>query len=144
VISGYFPGEAPPHPYVDVAVRIGELSIEWVLVPFVVDTGAAKTSIHALDAIRRLGMSPADLDPSKWASSIQGTGVGGAVRYRTAAAEYGFHHDDGRWELVDGEVQIGELASHNQGIPSLLGWDLLQHFRLVTHGRDRTIVLERL
>ncbi len=43
MISGFFVA-AFPQPLMQVAVKIGD--DDWVLVPFIVDTGAAFTSIH--------------------------------------------------------------------------------------------------
>lgn len=143
MISGYFDSERPPHPYLNVAIWIEGIAEEWVLVPFLVDTGASVTAIHALDAVRRLGMTPADLDPEAWRATASFSGVGGSAKYLTRAAHYGFYHDSGEWQIIRGEVRIGDLSTSRNGLPSLLGWDFLQWFELSLHGRNGTVSLER-
>ena len=74
------------------------------LVPFIVDTGAARTTIHALDAIRYFGVSPASLDPGTWANRVPMSGVGGSVWCKESAADYGFRRDDGTIEAFSGSI----------------------------------------
>ena len=106
------------------------------------DTGAALTCIHALDAIRIFGMTPSELDPSTWTNPMSVGGIGGGLLYREEPAQYAFPNTDGTFEFIDGTVLIGELRS--QATPALLGWDLLKHFDLHCHGGNQTITLERI
>lgn len=142
MISGFFAPNILPQPLIRVAVRAEALRPEWVLVPFSVDTGAALTCIHAVDAIRQFGMTPASLDPTTWPSPTLLGGIGGGLSYMECPASYGFYRDDGEWEIIDRTLRVGELRS--QGTPALLGWDLLRHFRLTLHGNSPSVTLERL
>ena len=121
-----------PQPWLRVAVHIDDLGPDWVTVPFVVDTGAARTCVHAMDAIRLFGMSPASLDPTSWAHPTFLGGIGGGLNYLTRTATYAFLRDDGQFHLIEGDIQIGELRS--QRTPALLGCDLLRHFKLQMDG----------
>ncbi len=125
-------------------MRIDGITAGWVTVPFVIDTGAAMTCVHALDAIRLLGMSPASLDSSTWTNVIDGGGVGGPLKYLGCTAQFAFQRANGTLEFLDGEVKIGELRSGQQWMPALLGWDLLQHFRLTIDGGGQAVTLDRI
>lgn len=145
MITGYFDPARAPHPYLTVAVQVPVITgTRWVGVPFLVDTGAGHTCVHPLDAVRRFGISPTTLvDPTKWPAVVNGGGVGGGAQYFDCPALYGFARDDGQVETIAGSVWFGQLTPGNQRIPSLLGWDMLQHFKLDVHGRAKTITLER-
>jgi hypothetical protein len=43
---------------------------------------------------------------------------------------------------VEGQIEVAQLTTTNRGIPSLLGWDVLQHFKLTLDWPSRTITLE--
>lgn len=110
-----------------------------------VDTGAAHTCIHPLDAIRSLGLQPAQLaDPGRWPKVIQGRGVGGGANYFEVPASYGLVNDDGSVEEIEGHLWIAQLTPATQRLPSLFGWNLLRHFDLRIHGGRRSITLERI
>jgi len=109
-------------------VHVPELRDEWISVPFVIDTGAAHTCIHAVDATRLFGLKQADLDPANWPGSTLIQGVGGTLAYRELRASYAFQRDDDAWEIVEAPVRFGEFRSSST--PSLLGWDVLSQFRL--------------
>jgi hypothetical protein len=130
-----------PQPLVLVAVLIADLRPDWVAIPFVVDTGAAVTCIHALDAMADFNMSVASLDPSSWPASVTGGGIGGQLRHLIFKAQFGFEHEDGTLDIIEGPVRIGESASGS--LPSLLGCDVLRHFEVVYRG-GRSITLDRL
>jgi hypothetical protein len=54
-------------------------------------------------------------------------------------ARLGFQHDDGHWtELA---VERSPMPISTATLPSILGLDLLAHFRLVVDGRD-TVTLD--
>jgi hypothetical protein len=124
------------------AAIIDEFGPDAGLVPFVVDTGAARTTIHALDAMRYFGKTPADLDSSTWATTLAMGGIGGSMQCKESATTFGMRHEDGTIETISGQILIGDIKS--AGVPSLLGWDLLKFFRLEVHGGDLTIALHRL
>ena len=134
-----------PFPVVSAAIRVEGITVDWVLVPFVVDTGATHTSIHARDAIRLLRIPPEALDPTSWPVSAISTGVGGTASYLIRPAEFMFAHDDATdgVELIQSDVQLGALDDPTASLPSLLGWDVLQHFDVRLRGR-LSVSLERL
>lgn len=142
MITGYFLPHILPQPLVQVVVHIDGHQPEWAPVPFVVDTGAAVTCIHALDAIRLFGMSPGSLDPATWPETTPVGGIGGGLSYLTLPARYAFRHDDGTFQVIEGPIRVGEARS--QGTPALLGWDLLRHFRLTVSGNGPSVTLEPL
>jgi hypothetical protein len=69
-------------------------------------------------------------------------GVGGTNLYFREPAYYLHRHDDGRWQPMEGEIDIAELRPDNQMLPSILGWDVLQYFRLVVDWPSRQVTLE--
>ena len=131
-----------PQPQIRMAVRIPLASPTPAVVPFIIDTGAAFTCIHAIDAIRFFGMTPALLDPVTWVNAKSIGGVGGSSMYIETPATYMLLRRDGQVEVIEGVIRIGELKTN--GIPALLGWDLLKLFRLDVHGGDQVISLHRL
>ena len=141
MISGFFiPGQ--PQPLIWMALVVDELGPDAALVPFIVDTGAARTCLHALDALRYFGATPADLDPATWRNPIKMGGIGGSVLCKESPAAYGLRRDDGQTEVVTGSILIGDMKT--SGMPSLLGWDLLRLFHLEVHGGNLTLRLTRL
>ena len=124
-----------PLPLIRVGVNVGGITDRWDLVTFVLDTGATHTSIHPLDATRILGLSPASLDSANWPAERAGAsqGIGGAANYLTCPAFYALYYEDNDKdppEIITGSVEIAEMTSRNQSVPSLLGWDVLQHFEV--------------
>ena len=143
MIEGYFSSHINPWPWVDVAVLIDGDNADWILIPFVVDTGAATTCVHALDAVTRLGMSPASLDPASWSGSVSVIGgTAGSLSYLTKEASFGFLQNDGSWITIDGDIRISEASSGFT--PSVLGWDLLRHFKTTVVGRPQSVQLDYL
>ncbi len=69
-------------------------------------------------------------------------GVGGTHLYFRERAYYLFQHDDGHWQPLPGEIDIAQSQPHNQTLVSILGWDVLQHFRVVVDWPARQITLE--
>jgi hypothetical protein len=69
--------------------------------------------------------------------------VGGGATYFQLPARYGFVHTDGREEIIEGSIAVGQLVATNEWILSLMSWDLLQHFRIDIHGRNKTVSLDR-
>ncbi|HXU25387.1 MAG TPA: hypothetical protein VN697_15300, partial [Tepidiformaceae bacterium] len=134
-----------PLPLIRIAVWLEGITSEWVLVPFVVDTGATHTCVHPLDATRLLGMSAASLDAATWPRVEASSGIGGGANYLTTSALYAVMHDDHPTtppEIITGSIEIGELTAESQTLPSLLGWDVLQHFRVTAEWRGQ-VTLER-
>lgn len=144
MIHGFFIPDTP-YPLVRAAVNIPYLTENrWVAVTFLVDTGASRTCLHPRDAIDHFKIDESRLaDPTQWRRMPIAGGVGGAAAYFPLPVRYGFVHADGREEIVEGTIAVGQLTATNQWIPSLMGWDLLQYFRMDLHGRDKTLTLDR-
>lgn len=141
MITGFFAREILPQPLIRAAVTVPDIRPEWISVAFVIDTGAAHTCIHAVDATRLFGLKQADLDPSRWADAAIIQGVGGSLAYRQLEAEYAFLRDDESWEVVAAPVRFGEFRSSST--PSLLGWDVLAQFDLEIAAQRNFIRLTR-
>ena len=144
MIRGEFPPRWTPHPFLEVAVALPGLSPDWSLVRFLVDSGAATTSIHPADAVRRLGLVPAALDPSSWnPTDIRlASGIGGGARYLEVTASFAFFDDEVGWIELHGTVQLSEFRHDNQHIPSLLGLDVLRHFTMTMNGKAQSLDFE--
>ena len=143
MISGLFDPRRPPHAYVDVRVGVESAPTTQGSVRFIIDTGSVHSCIHPIDANLRLKIPKSRLrDRSQWSRTIGAAGVGGPVRYFVEPATLTFTNDDGSPESIATDIWIAEMTLANQRLPSLLGWDVLRYFRLVTDGI--TVTLERL
>jgi predicted aspartyl protease len=142
VITGLYNPSLMPYPLLAVRVEFRREDCLDAYIPFVIDTGATATCIHSDSAIEAFGLTPEDLDPERWVEVVTLGGTTGALRYLRREATFGFLHDDGRWEHIEGHVYVGEMASGR--IPSLLGLDLLRHFRLTLVGEPPAVTLDSL
>ena len=128
---------------VRVAIFIPDIMNGWVAVDFLLDTGASTTSLHPLDAVSKVGIDPVRLaQPSRWSDFEDHGGIGGESRYFPLPARYAFLADDGSVKEYSEQIYIAQLTPVNQTLPSLLGWDLLQHFRLNISWVDSKTELE--
>ena len=134
-----------PEPVLPIALNIPYLNgNRWTAVNFLVDTGASQTCLHPNDAADQLKVPRSRLrDATQWPRIADSGGVGGGATYFPLPVRYGFVHTDGREEIIEGTIAVGQLTATNEWIPSLMGWDLLQHFRLDMHGRNKTVSLDR-
>ena len=125
-------------------MNLPELDVDWLPVPFLVDTGATSTCIHPNDAVGLLKIPPARLDPANWDNGRirEAFGISGVVRFLETEAYFGFFDDRPAPIMLHSTVRIAELRPDNQYVPSLLGWDLLQHFRMILDGKARTLDFE--
>jgi hypothetical protein len=144
LIAGFFEPTFPdPLPLVRVGLYLPGITSRWVNVDFLLDTGADGTALHPRDAIFRVGLDPAILDtPEQWVSPQSGGGVGGSSDYYPHPAHYALRHDDGRVQVIRGEIWIARPTPDNSTLESLLGWDILRQFRVSLDWANRRIALE--
>ena len=101
------------------------------------------TCIHPLDAIVRVGISPATLTgPAAWPRTDSHFGIGGAAQYFVCDATYAFRDTNGEWFQIKEEIRIAQLTLGNSRLPSLLGWDVLRHFNVALDHAAGTITLD--
>jgi hypothetical protein len=144
LIRGFFdPDDARRLPQVRVALLVPSLMSTYSFVTFVVDTGAMVTTLHPLDISRHVGVDPSRLRailPEAAAERIQG--VGGHIEALAVPAMYALLHDNNAFQYIRGQIRSVPLTPTSAPLPSLLGWDLLRHFRLEVDYRSGWFALE--
>ena len=110
-------------PYVACRLYIPRLRVSGEIA-FLLDTGSDRTSLHPLDA-RSINV------PSDWLSgAIETRGVGGTSPYFREYAQMAF--DDGdRVQVYGIDIRIAQPNENNAGLPSLLGRDVFNRWRIV-------------
>ena len=144
MIRGHFDFRAftRPMPRVRVALFLPGISVNWALVPFVVDTGASRTVLNPDDSFA-VGIAAERLqDPSQWPDHRSAAGIGGMVTNYVHPAQYRFFRADQTSLTLSQEILIAGLTSATPRLPSLLGWDVLRHFRFCTDVRTGEVLLE--
>ena len=146
-IPGYLapvriPG-VPARPYVD-ADMIMQGTSTVTTIPFLIDTGADDTVLHPRDLEQSQGHlldTPFDEHPER--QRIGGVGGGGYII--PLSARLFFQIEGGRGRLWhDCRVWVAEPTATNRRLPSLLGRDLLQLFRLtLDYEATPPVLLER-
>jgi hypothetical protein len=141
IIRGRFVGDAP---YFAAHVRVGQFEgVVWLLA----DTGASRTTLLDRD-VSRLGIPPAALEPA----SLPMIGVGGSVRsFVLRDVKLTFVSDEGETVLQqdvwvaqhDLDRLPAEEVARILRIPSVMGRDLINRFRLICDYRSGTMQLER-
>ncbi len=127
----------PPLPFIEVTLAGQGLKPDTI--PFLVDTGADRSILHPFDA-SRLGIAVREIDFSGGAPI---SGVGGSMRITPLTARAIFRTETDQYPRhvwVDGAVYLAEPSEENWDMPSLLGRDLLQLFRLVLEPRSAPAV----
>ena len=118
----------PARPFIEVRLHVQGSTP--TAIPFLIDTGADRSVLHPADA-SQLGMAPWEID---FSSGPPISGVGGSMRimpittrviFRTETDQYP------RYVWMNSTVYLAEPSEENWDMPSLLGRDLLQPFRLV-------------
>jgi hypothetical protein len=101
------------------------LTAGWKVVPFMIDTGAARTILHPAQATSNVGLGmSALLDPSRWPRKYPLRGVGGQGRVYEHQVIYALERDDGTlWQSVATTIYIAQPDPQmaNYRLPSLLG-----------------------
>ena len=149
MIPGFYDPNLPgwPVPRVRAALFLpsvpGVQNPQWFGVDFLIDTGASTSCLHPIDSIRGANIPILTLlQDQHWSQQRDHGGIGGSAVYFPVPAVYAFMQADGQWKVVNGEIEIAQLTLTNTRIPSLLGWDILQQFKLWFDWTGRTIGLE--
>ncbi len=148
-----FPPTVPPNPpvwfaepLVEVTIKIPMLAIEK---PFtlMVDTGSHMTALHVRD-VPRLGERGYRLI-RRLNNSLNSSGVGGSAIYFVVPAQIVFEHEDGALEQHDFDLWVSKRArkgsrklANQLKIPSVLGRDVLYHFRMVMDYSNNQLFLD--
>lgn len=123
MIVGSFVGRAP---LVAALLQLPTLGVEGE-VTFLLDTGTHTSCVLPYDG-RRLGV-----DYSRLAGPLSQThGLGGSVESVSVPAFLVFDEDDGVHRFYEFIIDVMPDTLELQGMPSLLGQDILAHWRL-TH-----------
>ncbi len=130
-------------PVVRVSLHIPRITADFVPINFLVDTGATDTYLHPQDAKTEIGIDPARLaDPRQWLTKRATNGLGGRVACYVEPAVYLFFHDDGQTRQITHEIHIVPPTVSNAVLPSLLGLDILRHFKVSMDYAGQRLILE--
>jgi hypothetical protein len=131
ITGGFGLGFVRLMPMIQVSINLPGLTDGFVTLDFLLDSGSTDSCLHSLDAKGRLGISDAMLSSSQlWPGTRISHGVGGTAMSYVHPAVYGFRHDDGRLQQIQGDIHIAVPTPANATFPSLLGWDILRFFRI--------------
>jgi hypothetical protein len=145
MIRGFFdPSYQPPLATILIGLVLPHRAPTYVPVEFIIDTGASDTCLHPSDALDRLRFSDPELAglPRIARANRVLAGITGTAVYFAVPARYILAQDDGTPRVIDGEIQIAQPTSGNRLLPSVLGWDLLQHFRITLDRRTGEVLLQ--
>jgi hypothetical protein len=145
VIRGYFDRlrYERPVPRVQVDVSLPRISPFPAQVNFLIDSGATSSTLHPQDMLARFRLTPSELTAAdRWPRQRTGFGIGGRVLDFVEPATVRFERDDGTVLGLDVEILIARLTPENEELPSLLGWDVLRHFRLTLDVRTGDVLLQ--
>jgi hypothetical protein len=145
VIRGFLSAGSTPRlvPAVEARLLIPRIT-HWTrdVVPFLIDTGSRWSILHPLDA-DAIGIDLTTLtDPTLWPAPVTGHGLGGSSQYYPLPAAYGFMLEDGRPQVISERLHIAVPTPVNERLPSILGRDVLRHFRLVIDWPGDEVILE--
>ncbi len=109
-------------------------------ISFLVDTGATVTVLMPAD-LRRLGIDPAALFPD--VRSVAVPGFGGDIRMIATIGVLRFD-DEASPSVFTMPVGIVQPSSTTYDLPSVLGMDFVQHFRLTVSIPEDRVEIERI
>ena len=145
MIRGYFEPFRFERPVarIEVDVSLPRVSPFSARIDFLIDTGATSSTVHPHDMLTHFRVTPNELaSPDRWPRRRTGFGIGGGVLDYIESAELRFERDDGTVLALEQDILIAQLTSENEDLPSLLGWDVLQHFRLTLDARTSLVMLD--
>ena len=132
IVGRFHRGDPHPISWIDVGVWLPGISQEWAVAPFVVDTGAGTTCLHPGDALSIVRINPLLLgDPMRWPRAVTYQGIGGRTTYFQSPVRYRLRHDDGPEQFRESTIHVAPWSREMEALPSVLGWDVLRHFRVV-------------
>ena len=142
MIRGYFNVDSN-RPQLSVALFLPGISPRWAMVEFLIDTGADSTVLAPAAAVDLFDISSDRLsDPSNWPDRIRALGVGGSTLVYRTLARFDFASENGIEHSLSGTILIPRPIPSAVAPPSLLGWDVLRHFRTTFDPCARAIALD--
>ena len=63
-------------------------------------------------------------------------------RITSSGRQYAFVEDNRSVVRISSDLRIAQLTRMSEQLPSILGWDVLQHFTFTTDWRPRIVRLE--
>jgi hypothetical protein len=108
-------------------------------VRFLIDTGSDRSLIHPADSVH-LGIDVA----ADFLSTVPETslGVGGSSSEYEEACDVFLEREGGLWDRLVVPLRIAVPTEANEALPSLLGRDVLFHYRLVFQESTGLVALE--
>ena len=118
-------------PYVEGRLMIPRFNVAH-RIDFLLDTGAERTCLHPADT------NGARIPIEALGGAIQSRGVGGISAYYREPALLSFD-DDPYTRVYAIELLIADPREGNQGLPSLLGRDVINNWRISYDPTDSTL-----
>ena len=138
-IAGEFLAEFDDAPMVRATVSFAAAPSGTVL--FLIDTGATRTALSPRDA-NTIFPGYADLDWTRDHRLSGARGIGGTCRMITRPGMIRFRDDRGGERHWVGPIELIEPTADSWTLPSLLGRDILDHFRLTVSRQESLISLD--
>jgi hypothetical protein len=147
LIRGFFDSRFPdwPIPRVSATLDLPALprgiAVPPFEVDFIVDTGSGETCLGPLDAIQRAQIPlEALLLPGIWALRREHRGIGGTTEFYVVPCFFAFRDDAGVERRFSAEIDIAQPTT-DAYLPSIVGWDVLQHFAIRLDWSQRLVEL---
>jgi hypothetical protein len=133
-----------PVPMVRVLLYVPAAVPLWRPVDFMLDTGASASVLNPTQALLQVGFRREQLTrPQRWRKETF-RGIGNDVVEYVLDASYGWFFGDGSYRLIAGPIRVAPYSEQSARLPSLLGWDILQHFQISMNWRAKIITLDEL